>query len=244
MPIANSDIAHLQSASAGSSGGAITGSSITSGVKNNVWPDITSVEAAAGGTRYRKTFFKNNNGTDAMVKPVIFYPVAPTNATLQVGLGFDHSTDDDSGQGNMTAWSAPARVALISDGADVRTATITGLDNTGTPVPITEVVTLTGASEVLSVATFSKVHNVVLSATDAARTVLVKQGTGGTTRGTIGPLKKVCFLWVSAGTTKANGIALPDLPAGQNVGVWRKLTWSAAAPTTRPDTLSVQIEEA
>jgi hypothetical protein len=163
-----------------------------------------------------------------MVKPVLYYPVAPVNATLLLGFGFDHTTDDDPAQGNMTAWSANAKVALISDGADVRTATIYGMDNAGTPVPISEAVVMTGASEVLSVATFSKVWGVVMSATDASRTVLVKQGTGGTTRGTIGLLKKLCFLFVSAGTVKANGIALPDLAAGQNYGVWRKLTWALA----------------
>lgn len=243
MPVANSDIVHYQSTAASSTGGAISGSTITSGVKNNVWPDITSVEALAGGTRYRKTFWKNTNGVDPMVKPVLYFPVAPVNATLVLGLGFDHSTDDDPAQGNMTAWAANAKVALISDGADTRTATIIGMDNAGTPVPISENVVLTGASEVLSVATFSKVWAVILSATDASRTVLVKQGTGGTTRGTIGLLKKLCFLFLSAGTVKANGITLPDLPAGQNYGVWRKLTWAAAAPTTRPDTLSVTLEE-
>jgi len=241
MSVSTGDISHLQSANAGSSGGAISASGITSGVKNNVWPDIDATSLAAGGTTYRKTFWKNTNGTDAMLAPVVYTPVMPTNATLELGIGYDSSSDDDAAQGNMTAFGANAVVGLISDGADTRTATIYGLDASNNPV--SEAVVLTGASEVLSATTFSKVWMVRLSATDGSRTVTVRQGSGGTTRGTIGPSKLLCFLWVTAGTAKASGIALPDLPAGQNYGVWRKLTWTAGAGTVRPNTLTVQIEE-
>lgn len=243
MSVGNADIEHHYSANASSTGGAISGSTITSNVKNNVWPDVTDSERIAGGTKTRKTFWKNVHATDAMTIPSVYYPTAPANATLRLGIGFDHTNDDDPAQGNMTGWSAPAKVALISDGTDARQATCIGLDNTGTPVPISEVVTLSDASEVLSVATFTKVWAVILSATSGTRTVLVKQGTGGTTRGTIAVNKKLCFLWVSAGTAKASGIKLPNLPAGQNYGIWRELAWAAAAPTTKPNSLSITIEE-
>lgn len=240
MPVSGSDIAHHVSTSAGSSGGAIAGT-YTSGVKNNIWPDITDAERIAGGDRYRKTFWKNNHGTDAMVAPVVFYSVAPQNCTLMLGFGVDHSTDDDPAQGNMTAFGASAVVAVVSDGADTRQVTIYGLN--GASAPISETVTLNGSTEVLSVATFSKVWGVYVASTSASRTVTVKQGSGGTTRGTIGLNKKVCWLWVAAGTTKAAGILLPNLPAGQNYGVWRKKSWTAAVAAIRPNTLSVTIEE-
>jgi hypothetical protein len=243
MAVSASDIVQYLSSDAGSTGGAISGSTTTSGVANNVWPDITDGERLAGGAKYRKTFWKNNHATDSMLEPVIYCPVFPTNMTLKIGIGINSSSDNDSAQGNMTAWSANAKVALVSDGADTRIATIYGMDNSGTPVPTTETVTLTGASEVLSVATYSKVWSVSLGATDGSRTVTIKQGSAGTTRGTIGISKIACWLWVTAGTAKASGIYLPDLAAGQSYGIWRELTWSAGAGAVKPNSLTVAIEE-
>jgi hypothetical protein len=208
-----------------------------------VWPDITDSQRVAGIVLYRKTFWKNTHATDAMVAPVLWVSTVPSSAAFVIGLGADSADDTDAGQGNMTAWSGAAQVALISDGADTRVATIYGLDDSGTPVPVTETVTLTGASEVLSVNTYTKVWGVFLSAVDAGRIVLVKQGTGGTTRGTIGLSKKGCWLWVTA-TTKGGGIAMPDLAAAQNYGLWRRLTVSAGASPVRPNVAVLRIEEA
>lgn len=243
MPVSAIDILHYLSSDPGSTGGAISGSTTTSGVTNNVWPDVTDVERLAGGDRYRKTFWKNTNVSDAMLTPVIYTPTLPTNMTLQLGLGVNSASDADYAQGNMTAWSANAQVAVVSNGADTRTVTIYGMDNAGTPVPTTEQVTLNGSSEVLSATTYSKVWAVYLSATDVSRTVTVKQGSGGTSRGTIGTSQIICWLWVTAGTAKANGIALPDLASSQTYGVWRKLSWTAGAGAIRPNTLTVAIEE-
>lgn len=244
MPVLFGDVLEYTSAVSGSAGGAITGTTITSGVKNNVVPDITDASRIAGGTDYRKTFWKNNNGSVAVNVPILWTPVAPTNMTLSIGLGVSDSNDADPNQGNMTAWSTAAKVALISDTVgDVRIATIFGMDNSGTPVPTTETVTLTGTTEVLSVATYSKVWAVFLSAIDAAKGVTVKQGTGGTTRGTIPLNKLVCWLWVATPTSLAAGIALPNLAAGQSYGVWRKLVWIAGATAVRPDTQTVSMSE-
>jgi hypothetical protein len=242
MAISDSDWQHLQSASAGSSGGAITASGITSAVKNNVWTDVDNTERLAGGVEYRKTFWKNNHATDGALAPVIYTPVLPSNATLRIGLGVNSSADDDPAQGLMSAFSAAALVALISDGTDTRVATIRGLDAAGDPQ--TEQVTLTSAVEVLSAGTYSVVYNVSLASTSATRTVTVKQGSGGTTRGTIGPNKIVCWLWITPTTAKATGIEHTDLAAQQNIGLWRSLTWIAGAARTAPNTLTIRVEEA
>ena len=242
MPVATSDLAHHVSTSAGSSGGVIAGT-YTSGVKNNIWPDVSDAERIAGGDRYRKTFWKNNHGTDALLAPVVFFNVAPVNCTLLLGWGISDASDDDPAQGNMTAFAAPAVVSVESDGADTRQVTIVGLDNSGTPVPMTENVVLNGTTPVLSSTTWSKVHAVYVASTSASRIVTVKQGSGGPSRGVIGLNKKLCWLWQSAGTTKASGLQLPDLPAGQNIGVWRKKSWTAGAGAIRPNTLSITIEE-
>lgn len=81
-------------------------------------------------------------------------------------------------------FAAPARVALVSDGADTRVATVRFRDVTG--VIIQENVALNGVSEVLSVATAERVLSVVLDAV-SPRTVLLKEGAGGTVRITIPP---------------------------------------------------------
>lgn len=241
MSVSATDLVEYLSASAGSTGGAITGSSVTTGVANNVNPNVLDGARVAGGTDYRKTFWKNNHGTDAAQLPVMYFPILPVNNTLSIGLGVNDSNDTDPLQGNMTAFGAGARVALVSDGADIRVASIYGIV---AGVPTLELVTLTGAVEVLSVATFTTVYAVWLSATSGSRIVTVKQGTGGTTRGTIGISKLGCWLWVSSpGPTIGAGIALPNLAAGQSYGLWRRRVWTAGAGTQRPDNQRAQIEE-
>lgn len=240
MAVTGADILQYASTVAGSAGGAISGSTITSGIPNNVWPNITDAERVAGIIVYRKTFWKNNNGVDSALVPVIYVPTPPVNASLVIGLGFNSADDDNPAQGNMTAWSAPAKVSLTSDGVDARVATVVGLDGAG--LPISEDVPLTGLTEVLTAATFSKVHHTRLASTSGTRTVTVRQGTGGTTRGTIGPNEIVCWLWYAA-ASKGAGIALPNLAPAQTYGIWRRMTVAAGAGPVRPDTLQTRFEE-
>jgi hypothetical protein len=84
---------------------------------------------------------------------------------------------------DLTQWTANAVAAVISDGADTRTVTITGRLASG--IIDTEVLTLNGAVEVVGAKTWERVLSAVTSATSATRTVLVKQGSGGATRATI-----------------------------------------------------------
>lgn len=240
MPVVSADILQYTSEDASSTGGLITGSTITSGIPNNVWADITDGERIAGTIKYRKTFWKNTNATDSLLLPVIFISVTPTNATLHVGLGVNHTDDDNSAQGNMTAFGATALVAVISTGADTRVVTIYGLDGSGNPQ--TETVNLNGTSEVLSANTYSALYAVWLASTHGSNVVTIKQGAGGTSRGSIGANEINSWLWLTA-TSKGAGIKLPNLLALQNYGVWRRLTVSAGAGPVRPNTLTVRIEE-
>jgi hypothetical protein len=242
VPVASGELQEFLSLLTGSSGGAIAGSAVTSAVNNNVWPDITDAERIAGGSRYRKTFWKNTSGASAALKPIIFAPVLPSNCTLSLGLGTNDAADNDPLQGNMTVWTAAAVVSAVSDGTDARTLTIYGMNNAVPAVPIVETLVLNGTTPVSSVTTWTKVWAVFVSST-ASQTISVKQGPGGTVRGTIGVNKKACWLWVASPAAKANGIALPDLAAGANYGLWRKLTWTAGTTPTRPNSMSISIEE-
>jgi hypothetical protein len=103
-------------------------------------------------------------------------------------------TDDTSTAGGAASttsrptldqFSANAVAAVVSDGADTRTVTITGRLASG--VVDTEVLTLNGTTEVVGAKTWERVLSAVASATSGTRTITVRQGTGGTTRATITP---------------------------------------------------------
>lgn len=85
----------------------------------------------------------------------------------------------------FTQLTANAIIAAVSDGADTRTVTVTGRDSTGALV--TDSFALTGTSEKDGVVVFERVLKIELSATDASRTVTVKQGAAGSTIATIPP---------------------------------------------------------
>jgi hypothetical protein len=106
----------------------------------------------------------------------------------------NHAQDDAATQGGaiatagkveFTQLTANVTPAMISDGADTRNCTITGRDATGAIVSETKA--LNGAVEVVFATTFERMLKIVLASGDASRTVLVKQGSGGATRATLGP---------------------------------------------------------
>jgi hypothetical protein len=129
------------------------------------------------------------------------------------------------------AFSAPAKVALVSDGADTRDVDVIGLVS---GVPTLETVTLSGTDEVLSTNTFDDAPYALHTTVSASRTVAVKEGTGGTTRGTIGIGTTNCFLWITA-ASKSVGLKLAALAAGDTTGIWEKVTWAAAATAGAQD---------
>ncbi len=104
----------------------------------------------------------------------------PENDTATSGGGIDAQMKPE-----FTQLTANSVIALVSDGTDTRTVTITGRLPNG--VIDSEALQLNGATEVVGTKTFERLLKVVASATDAARTVSVKQGSGGTVLGTIDP---------------------------------------------------------
>lgn len=83
----------------------------------------------------------------------------------------------------LDQFSANAVAAVVSDGADTRTVTVTGRLTTG--AVDTEVLTLNGTTEVVGAKTWERVLSIVASATSGTRIVTFRQGSGGTTRATI-----------------------------------------------------------
>lgn len=230
MTASSTDITFTKTSVAGSAGGTNSGVVITS-VKHNFWPAITDAERIAGGNRIKKYCVYNNHATDAYTLPGIWV-VPATGITDEIGLGFDDGDDDDSPQGNMTAFGANAVVAVVSSAADTRTVTAYGLTVGG--LAQSEVITLNGTTEAVGLLTFSKGYAVRVSAT-GAQTVTVRQGAGGTTRGTIGATSKICWLWLAANTQGA-AILTANLVALTATCFWWRQTWAAGVAGQRPDT--------
>lgn len=236
MPISTTDLKEYGSANANSDGGALdTGKVIDTTGKINgttdLFPLVTGDQAAAGITIYRKVFRRNENATLTWydVKTWISQQVIINAADrLYIGIGIDNAADNDSGQGNMVALSANSAIAAVSDsGTDARTLTIMGKDANG--VYQTETLTLNGTTEVVGTLTFSQVLACYLSATDAA-TVTIRQGSGGSTIGTIGPNKIICWLWVQpASKTDSNVLVHGDVATNGVIGLWYKLVVPAGS---------------
>lgn len=115
-------------------------------------------------------------------------------ADLVARLAASHPEDDNDAAGGAIdvsgrpldgQFSAAAVAALISDNAgDTMDATVKGRDAAGELV--SEVKALNGVTQVLTTQSFERIHSVVL-ASGPAGTVLLKQGSGGTTRHTFAP---------------------------------------------------------
>lgn len=233
MPILSTDIVEYKSLNANSDGGAIdTSRPITSAVLDNLWFDITGAQALAGGSDFRKVFRKNTNGALTWGSVLSFILTQPAQAKTWLGIGINDANDNDATQGNMTAWTLADNVTLLSDGADVRVATIYG-ELAG--VYQTEMVTLTGTTPVISVNTYDHVYAVWLASTSGSRTVTVKQTSSGAVRGTIGPNKIICWIWRTA-ADMGSGLAGfcyqhgNIAPAGL-FGLWLMRSWSPGATT-------------
>ncbi len=220
------DLHFYLSASGASEGGAMSATPIVDAVDNNVFSDVSSSARIAGGTEIRKIFMANEHATDTYPAHSIWISTPSTHCDGYIGLGMNTADDDEPTAGNLVAFSAPAKVALISDGADTRQVYVLGVVG---GVPTVETVTLTGSSEVLSIATFDDAPYLLMAGSvSASRTVTVKEGTGGTTRGTIDIGKISCFRWITA-ASKSVGLLLVALTAGAAWGIWEKVVWAAAA---------------
>jgi hypothetical protein len=226
MPVETSDLVYYLSSSGASEGGARSATPITDNVDENLYEDVSDVSRIAGGTQIRKLFLANEDGVDSYPEHSIWALESPTPATVELGLGVESADDADPDVATLTDLTGTAKIALSSDGPDTRTVTLRGKDAAGDP--ITEAVVLSGASEVLTVADFGPGFLLAAAgAVDASRTITIKQGAGGTTRGQIAIGAVCCFRWVSGATSKSTGLHLVALVTGSADPIWTRITWAA-----------------
>lgn len=254
MAITSADLKEYKSSNTNSDGGDITATEVVDNTDNNLFTDITGDEAAAGGTEYRKIFRKNNHGSLTWENVVSWLLSQPTNAALSFGFGLNSTDDTDGAQGNMTAFGANAVVAVVSDGADTRQVTVVGEDASGNRQ--SENLTLNGTTEVVGALTFSKLYGASVASLSGSRIVTIKQGSGGTTRGTIGVNKKISFIWYGKKYTgaslgnaeggdmasKAAGMKNGNVAPAANFGLWYRLTWPTSAGAVTANSTQVKSE--
>lgn len=220
-----SQIAFYRSSNTDSDGGTISTTRIDDATLNNVFPDVTPDEALAGASTYRKIFVKNLNGAINWQNASFWRGQATDSEDDEISIGIGTSADLD-GSSELTAFTADAYVVLSSDGADTRVVTLVGEDNAGTR--LTETVTLTGSTPVSSANIYHKLYLASVASVSASRIVTVKQGSGGTTRGTIG-LNKYSAITYFSPTTKETGIKVGTINHGASQAIWLKRTVSAEA---------------
>jgi len=163
----------------------------------------------------------------------------------------DRPLDDDDASGGaidlenrpvFTQFSATAKVALVSDGADTRSVDITGRNAAGEL--INETVVLTGAGEVLSTNDYERVLIIAAQTTSASRTITVKQGTGGTTRATIPPDEKGVYALFINSASEAGAIERYEAIAYYNAHATLTLNSAKVTLTADPDSrIKIALED-
>ena len=240
MPILTTDLEIYKSSNTNSQGGTISATAITDNTLNNLFPDVTANQATTGLTDYYKVFVKNNNGSLTWGSVGFWIASNTTSAddTWLVGIG---TASDAVGSNELTTFSAGAKVSLTSDGTDTRNVTVVGLVG---GVRTVETVALNGLTEVLTTNTFDSggVYLVYPASADASRTITIKQGTGGTTRGTIGPngLSAICYF--STPVSSATALLLGNIAAGASQGLWIKRVVNAGAAIYSNDTGQIECQ--
>lgn len=242
MPVASSDIKLFKSANGDSAGGASTPTQVTGTSKNNFFADISDLERLAGGERIRKAFLGNDHATDSLLQPLVwFFPDVIGFDPTEIGYGIDDADDDTGLAGDLTALTANAQIEVVSSAADTRNVTLVGVDN-ATGDQTTETLVLNGTTPVLSTLTFSSLIAVFADSESGSNTITIKEGAGGTTRGTIPSNRVLTFLWVVA-DSEVDALKIPDLIAGGRTGIWIKQTWGAGVAAQRPATPILNVKE-
>ena len=92
---------------------------------------------------------------------------------------------DATHRASFTQMAAVTTLTYVSDGADVRTVTVIGRDNTGAIV--TETVTLNAATPVVGTQAFERIQRLDINSVDGSRTVTIKQTSDSTVIGVVPP---------------------------------------------------------
>ena len=229
MPVAPADWLVHKSVNDGEGGERDLGAPITDNILGNLFPQISSAEAAAGGSRVRKFFIENDHATDTAFDPeatIIFFPGA---YTIELGWGMDDDDDDDasiSGNLNGDLGGSDVTLSAVSDGADTDNLTAFGRTAAGAHVQAT--LTLNGTTPVNFSDDMAWVYAVVRDTPDGARTVTIRRP-GPVSIGTIQPNQRHCFWWMDQEEADEIPMTLDDIAPAFLRGFWIRQTWPVNA---------------
>ena len=110
-----------------SNGGRMTATVITSGVKNNIWPDVPQAERIAGSNKYRKVFIKvSNDDDDTLFSSRIFVETfTPGDDAVLIFAGTQTDTQNDL-TGSERLYGSGQLAANVSAAATVITVDTEG----------------------------------------------------------------------------------------------------------------------
>lgn len=116
MSIVSSDILIFSSALTASSGGTISTTQIVDDNLNNLFPDITGDQAAAGVQLYKKVFIQNSNVTLTFQSVLLWLAsVAPSSETIALAVGTSSDSNPlDSGLVYTSPITQASAIALGS----------------------------------------------------------------------------------------------------------------------------------
>jgi hypothetical protein len=92
---------------------------------------------------------------------------------------------DPTRRGSFTQMNQVSTLTYVSDGADVRTVSVTGRVASGAVV--TEIITLNGTTAVIGTQTFERIQRVDINTPDASRTMTVSQVSNALAIGSVPP---------------------------------------------------------
>jgi hypothetical protein len=105
--------------------------------------------------------------------------------TCSDDIGASGGAIDPTRRGYFTQMNQVTTLTYVSDGADVRTVTVTGRVASGATA--TEAITLNGTTPVVGTQTFERVQRVDINSPDGARTVTVSQVSNALVLGSVPP---------------------------------------------------------
>lgn len=239
MPIASTDIVYLKSANDDSEGGAVSVEQIEDATLQNLFESVAAADVSDGLTTYKKIFAKNNHGSINWQNVVAWISQITPSEDDEISIGIGSSNDTD-GSNVLSAFTANAVVAVISsDASDVREVTLVGENAAGARV--TEVLTLTGLTQVVGSQVFSKLYLAYVSSVLNNVTISIRQGSGGTVRGTIGSLKYSAILYNNP-LTKAAGFELGNINFGNSQALWLRRIVAAGANPYSSNSMKLKLE--
>lgn len=100
-------------------GNAISNTNISSGLANNLFPDVTPTQALSGITRYRCFYIRNLNGTQILQSPKIWIVTNTLSAFDEIDIALGSAAKNGTEPAIATETTAPAGIVFTHPTSEV-----------------------------------------------------------------------------------------------------------------------------